>query len=328
MPGERVHFESGTGGIAFDDTTDHFDDAVLRLMIRRELFQPWLDASGRERGALLERLVKGYRALQPEWTPEDGPVRWPRIAENPSFGVRLDADGQVGRLIRNGGAVEREPPAYDEAYFEGGQAQGYGHYLAQAGWRLEKAARQVRELVAATGLKRGRVLDLGSGYGFFCRALADAGFNQAGVEVSRHARRVAKELYGFDSHTELREANGPFDAITLWDVIEHVPDPESLLTQIGAALAPGGFVALKTPNLDCPELEVFGGAYHSFKREHLVYFTPRSLERVARAAGLEPVLVGTVSHLLVGFFGASELSRWEQAGRGADIIGYFRRRAG
>src|SRR5206468_3221994 len=113
----------------FDDTVDHFENAVLRLMISRELFQPWLDASGRQSGALTERLAAGWRALKPEWAPSSSEPRYPRIAENPAFGVRLEDGGALGRLVRRDGTVETEPPPYEEGYFEGGEARGYGHYL-------------------------------------------------------------------------------------------------------------------------------------------------------------------------------------------------------
>jgi SAM-dependent methyltransferase len=339
---ERVHYESSTGGVVFDDTRDHFENAVVRLAVDRDTFGVWLDASGRQTGELEGRLRKGYEEVRPEWTARpsgrvlDASLRvlHPAIAENRGFGVAVDDARSQGFLIRpegDGFVREMSPPVYEEAYFEGGasNAGGYGQYLAQAGWRLEKAARQVRELAAHAGVVGGRVLDVGSGYGFFRKALSDAGYEHAGIEISAHARRVAHEIFGMDSFEvglgELAARGERFDAVTLFDLIEHVPDPVALLRDVRSVLAPGGVVAIKTPNLECPEAEIFGAAYHSFKREHLVYFTPRSLERAASQAGLEPVYATTLSHLLVGFFGSDTLRAWEAAGRGADVLAYFRR---
>jgi SAM-dependent methyltransferase len=339
---ERVHFESRTGGIVFDDTRDHFENAVLRLAVDRETFGAWLDASGRHEGSLEERLRKGHEEVRPRWAARgeervfegQGRVLHAELAENPAFGVAVDDARSEGFLIRPEGdrfVRETSPPAYEEAYFEGGtpNAGGYGQYLAQAGWRLEKAARQVRELAAHAGVVGGRVLDVGSGYGFFRRALADAGYQHAGIEISTHARRVAHELFGMESFDVglhgVQALGERFDAVTLFDLIEHVPDPVTLLRDVRSVLAPGGVAAIKTPNLDCPEAEIFGAAYHSLKREHLVYFTPRALERAAGEAGLEPLYATTLSHLLVGFFGHDTLRGWEVAGRGADVLAYFRR---
>jgi SAM-dependent methyltransferase len=337
-----VHHESSTGDIVFDDTRDHFENAVLRLAVDRDTFGAWLDASGRHAGRLEQRLRKGHEEVRPEWAERpaghvlggSARVVHRSLAENPGFGLAVDDIRAEGFLVRPEGdrfVRETSPPVYEEAYFEGGapNAGGYGQYLAQAGWRLEKAARQVRELAEHAGVGGGRVLDVGSGYGFFRKALADAGYEHAGIEISAHARRVAHEIFGMESFEvglgDLQARGERFDAVTLFDLIEHVLDPVTLLRDVRSVLAPGGVAAIKTPNLDCPEAEIFGAAYHSLKREHLVYLTPRSLERAAREAGLEPLYSTTLSHLLVGFFGRDTLRAWEVAGRGADVLAYFRR---
>ncbi|HWZ91335.1 MAG TPA: class I SAM-dependent methyltransferase [Polyangiaceae bacterium] len=295
---------------------------------------------------MLEQLRDGFLGIRQGLTAppttgriEAGPLGVPgklwhaRIAENPDFGVARSEDGTWGWLVREElgtWTFERRPPEYEESYFEGDAklAGGYGQYAAQAGWRLEKAARQLRELQAVSGITGGRALDLGSGYGYFRRALADGGFEHEGIEVSQHARNVAEHLYGFSTMAgtlddRASDLAGRYQLITLWDVIEHVADPVRLLSRVAGCLSPGGVVAIKTPNLDCPEAEMFGPYYHSLKREHLVYFTPKSLEQAAHAAGLRTVLVSSTSHLLVGFVGPEQTSIWEKAGRGADITAYF-----
>ncbi|HMC94568.1 MAG TPA: hypothetical protein VKO16_07345, partial [Polyangia bacterium] len=80
--------------------------------------------------------------------------------------------------------------------------------------------------------------------------------------------------------------------------------------------------------IDCPEAEVFGPHYHSFKREHLGFFSPVSLTAVAARAGFEPVDVGTASHLLVGFVGREQTAVWGRELRGADLVAWYRRRGG
>ena len=75
----------------------------------------------------------------------------------------------------------------------------------------------------------------------------------------------------------------------------------------------------------CPEADLFGAHYHSFKREHLWYFTPDSLIAAATRAGLDVVDVTTTSHLLVGLVGAATVAAWETDGLGADITAWFRK---
>lgn len=62
----------------------------------------------------------------------------------------------------------------------------------------------------------------------------------------------------------------------MFDLIEHLADPERFLEQVAFVLRPGGVLTVKTPNLDCPEAEVFGPHYHSLKREHLAYLSADS----------------------------------------------------
>jgi 2-polyprenyl-3-methyl-5-hydroxy-6-metoxy-1,4-benzoquinol methylase len=116
-----------------------------------------------------------------------------------------------------------------------------------------------------------------------------------------------------------------YDLITLWDMIEHVAAPGDFLGAVASCLRPGGLLGIKTPNLDCPEAEVFGPHYHSLKREHLVYFTADGLRAAAADQGLDVVEISSISHLLAGFVGASTTADWASSLRGADLLAYFRR---
>jgi 2-polyprenyl-3-methyl-5-hydroxy-6-metoxy-1,4-benzoquinol methylase len=346
----NVSLSSSDGSLRYSDTADHFENGLLRLMnLGRAEFDRWLELAARsKKGSLLERLGEGWGQLRsPPPAPHRGPVGpgpggltgrlWhAAIAQAPSHGVAVSDGARHGWLVRwDGGGFVREtqPPSYEEEYFEGDKlrAGGYGDYTAQAGWRLEKAARQVGEMREHTGLKDGLVLDIGSGYGFFRVALAEAGYEHEGLEVSDFARRVAADSYGLATHRGTLEQHWKrwgmrYDAVTLFDLIEHLEDPERFLRQVAFILRPGGVLGVKTPNLDCPEADVFGPHYHSLKREHLAFFSAGSLTAAAVAAGLEPVHVASTSHLLSGFVGTEQARTWERQLRGADLVAWYRRR--
>jgi 2-polyprenyl-3-methyl-5-hydroxy-6-metoxy-1,4-benzoquinol methylase len=343
-----VALASQDGGIRYEDTPDHFENGLLRLMhLDEDQFEQWLQLAARSsRAGILERLRDGWTSLRPPPpAPAAGPVgRGPlglegrilhgAIAEAPSHGVAVCDAARHGWLVRWDGESfvrETEPPSYEEEYFEGDNltAGGYGGYTAQASWRLEKAARQVGEMRERTGLRSGRVLDIGSGYGYFRLALDDAGYQHDGLEVSEFARRVALHAHGLTTYAGTLEEHwqgwrSRYHAVTLFDVIEHLADPGCLLEQIASTLRPKGLLGIKTPNLACPEAEVFGPHYHSLKREHLAFFSADSLTATAKAAGFQPVHVASASHLLVGFVGAEQTRLWEQQLRGADLVAWYR----
>jgi SAM-dependent methyltransferase len=336
--------------VEYSDTEDHLVNAVLRLLhLTRAEFEQWRQLAGDADGDVLRRLASGWAALRPPPeapsgadlaapvlgpSGESGTVWHPAIAENAGWGFARSGDRSFAWLIRSDGGrfvCESTPPVYEENYFEGELGTGgYDSYRDEAGWRLEKASRQVREMRQATQINAGRVLDIGSGYGFFRVALAEAGYEHDGLEVSAHGRAVAAELYGQQTYDGFLEDHvddwqGRFDAVTGFDLIEHLADPVAFLRNVRDVLAPGGVVGLKTPNLDAPEADVFGPHYHSLKREHLVLLSPESLSRIAAEGGFEPVRSWTVSHLLQGFVGVEQCRQWEHEGRGADIVAWFRR---
>jgi len=355
---ETVSFASPSGLIVYRDSRDHFQNGLLRLLqLDQPSFATWLaraDDLYKDEGAgdqaVIDALGRAYRAMRPISGPEvtvpssvaRGPGGEPGelwqacIAESPSFGVARSSDGRVGWLVKPSSAGwirECEPPAYEEPYFEGDPATagGYGDYAAQSSWRLEKARRQVGEIPwtphSGTGL---RALDIGSGYGFFRKALDEDGVAHDGLEISAHARAMARRLYGFETFAgtladHRHEWRDRYDLITLWDMIEHVAAPGGFLGDVASCLRPGGLVGIKTPNLDCPEAEIFGPHYHSLKREHLVYFTADGLRAAAADQGLDVVEISSISHLLAGFVGATTIAEWASSLRGADLVAYFRR---
>ncbi len=348
---KEVDLYSPNGRICYSDSQDHFSNAFLRLMkLSREDFALVLKEAeavgGDDRLACVGKAIAQVRPIDRDRAPSDvhvdrGPldlegVLWHSgIEESPDFGMARSVDASIGWLVRlKGDRFVREvsPPEYEEEYFEGDKtsAGGYGDYAAQEQWRMEKAQRQLREIGESTGIKPGLALDVGCGYGYFREALGEAGFTHEGLEISTFARRVAKENYGHNTHAGILDDHweswqNKFDLITVWDVIEHVAEPELFLSMTASCLKPRGVLAIRTPNMDCPEADYFGPYYHSLKREHLVIFTPKSITQCAENSDLEVIDITTYSHLLQGFVGSEQVSQWERELRGADMTAYLRK---
>jgi ubiquinone/menaquinone biosynthesis C-methylase UbiE len=80
-----------------------------------------------------------------------------------------------------------------------------------------------------------------------------------------------------------------FDVVTMWDVIEHVTDPLGQLTKVRRLLKPGGLAVIHTMDLDSLFARLMGGRWPWLMEMHIFYFTPKTLGRMAEAAGLTVV---------------------------------------
>lgn len=106
--------------------------------------------------------------------------------------------------------------------------------------------------VRESGVATGKVLDVGCATGIFLKEMQNRGWQAYGIEPSDYAANYAKEQLKLNvTHDYLQadsfEAN-QFDLITLWDVFEHLPNPQETLHIIHKILKPGGVLLLCLPN--------------------------------------------------------------------------------
>ena len=139
------------------------------------------------------------------------------------------------------------------------------------------------------------VLDIGCGRGYTLAWLQRWGADVYGTQISEPAAEVAKGRIGAERVFvgKLEDAAYPetsFDCITLWHVLEHVPDPVSLFREIARILRPGGFVYIEVPNAGGWTARTLGRHWLAYDiPRHLIHFTPKTLQTVASRAGLSCV---------------------------------------
>lgn len=137
----------------------------------------------------------------------------------------------------------------------------------------------------------GDLLDVGAGTGFFVAAAAGCGYAASGVEPTDLHASHAREHLGVDVRTgyleELTGAEPAYDVITMWHVLEHVPDPVALLSAVATRLRPGGRVVLEVPNIESVGAELMRGRWaHLDPVAHVSHFSPRALGAALERAGL------------------------------------------
>jgi len=151
----------------------------------------------------------------------------------------------------------------------------------------------------------GRILDLGCSSGLFLELARREGWQAQGVELSERAAQAAKENFGLDvfcgTLAEARFPDASFDAVTLWDVIEHFDNPRADLVEVARVTRLGGILVISTPN--CASLfHAVGHLIHrlSFGRacgllqllypdKHNTYFSPPTLAAMLREVGFRVV---------------------------------------
>ncbi|HYD24299.1 MAG TPA: class I SAM-dependent methyltransferase [Croceibacterium sp.] len=143
---------------------------------------------------------------------------------------------------------------------------------------------------------RHKLLDIGCSSGLFLDAARRAGFEAYGAELSPDTAAFARTHFGLEVHAgdwrDAGYAEGSFDVVTLFDVVEHLPDPLAELAAIRALLKPGGLLLQSTPNIDglFPRLSYRLAAKldywpHPEPPHHLFQFSRRTLTALTERAG-------------------------------------------
>lgn len=134
-----------------------------------------------------------------------------------------------------------------------------------------------------------RLLDLGGGDGYFARAARDVGWE---VTLSDPAVQPDQErLKGISTVRDGIAADqlGRFDVVTMWDVVEHLPNPPALLSEAVAALRTGGWLFIETGNHRSWDRANCGRTHWIYQADHRWYFEPKSLSALLQDLGLRDV---------------------------------------
>jgi len=236
------------------------------------------------------------------------------------------SDARLWRSVRSYGIAEcekcfhrflAEPVAsnhveriYGDDYFFGGGA-GYSNYLDQSlllRGRGRDYARQMKKYRATPG----KVLDVGAAAGFLLEGWIDEGWHGVGVEPNRamckHAEgRGINVRCGIVEHENL-ESEGPFDLISMVQVISHLPEPVESIRNLVRLLSPSGLLLVETWDRLSWFARMCGTGWHEFSAPSVLdWLMPKTLELAATTCGLRPVASGKVL-------------RWLQVGHAKSLL--------
>ena len=135
-----------------------------------------------------------------------------------------------------------------------------------------------------------KVLDYGCGTGDFLNFLSKKKYKTAGIETNFHARSQCKEkgLNVVSSWEKL--PNNKYDLITLWHVLEHVPDLEQCLRSIQTQLKKKGALLIAVPNLNSFDAQYYEKHWAAFDvPRHLWHFSKDGMKKLVKPFGFELV---------------------------------------
>ncbi|NLV40879.1 MAG: glycosyltransferase [Candidatus Hydrogenedentes bacterium] len=174
------------------------------------------------------------------------------------------------------------------------------------GLELLELEHRARYAAVAARCAGGRVLDLGAGAGYGTDMLAASAAHVLGVDISEEAVSFATEAYGrgnarfvqadlcADDFADIVRAAHPepFDAVTCFEVIEHVAQPQKLLRAVRSLLAPDGLFFVSTPNID------YAFDMEAVNPHHVIEYNLPEFERCLGAEFRHVAVTGQKVHLI------------------------------
>jgi 2-polyprenyl-3-methyl-5-hydroxy-6-metoxy-1,4-benzoquinol methylase len=175
------------------------------------------------------------------------------------------------------------------AYSKGSDEQ----FVSQNKWRMITFKKCLNEVEKATKGEKGKILDIGTAGGAFLKVAKDSGWDAYGIEPNKWLCNWCNENYGIKIQNGTLESTNykpkTFDVITLWDVLEHVPDPTDTLKRCKELLKDDGIIVVNYPDIGSLPAKLMGSKWVFLLSVHLWYFTPKTMKKMFIKNGFEPI---------------------------------------
>lgn len=174
---------------------------------------------------------------------------------------------------------------YQEGYYTGKVPGAYKNYEAEEREKLIDFNYKYRFLKKF--ISGGMLLDVGCATGFSLLAAQSHGFVPEGIELSEWAVRRNKTGLRI-LHADITELEGEnrYDAISMWDVIEHILEPENAFRRLSGLLRPGGLLIFTYPDPTSCIARMLGKRWGVLTpEEHYFFYPPMILEDLLKKTG-------------------------------------------
>lgn len=207
-------------------------------------------------------------------------------------GMEIRHCPECGFVFARGLSPAGGPPAVSEE----------GYYESMGGYEqfLEAKTPEWRELFRdlATRTSGRRLLEVGCARGYALALARQFGWLPWGVETSGEDAAFARSKFGLNVYHGTVETcsfePGSFDAITMWSVLEHVPDPLPTLRACRRLLRPGGLLSISMPNADSTVAGQQGAEWSMYRIPgHVSFFGPGTMRLALRRSGFEVIQLKT-----------------------------------
>ncbi len=163
-------------------------------------------------------------------------------------------------------------------------------FVSQAGARertFAKALKHIERFVP----RKGALLDIGTAGGSFLAAAKKRGWRVSGCELNAWMVNWGNKHYGLNIQQgtlfEQQYKSSACDLVTLWDVIEHTPDPAAVVRECARILKPSGLLIINYPDIGSWIARLMGRRWLFLTSVHLYYFTRKTMHALLNQAGFE-----------------------------------------
>ena len=193
------------------------------------------------------------------------------------FTQDFPAEAEIGRYYES-------PDYISHTDTRRGLANRLYHYVRQ--YMLRRKARLIKR---CCGLSRGRLLDIGTGTGYFPHFMSRLGWRVSAIEKSPQARAFARERFGLEADApEALDGYGEksFDVVTLWHVMEHLQHLDETWERLYSLLDERGVLVVAVPNPTSFDARYYKERWAAYDvPRHLWHFAPAVMQQFGARHG-------------------------------------------